>query len=731
MGACRNLSRSRVVFICATLGILSLPAVAAEDDTNPKSPVLEEITVTARKREESLQAVPAAVSVLGEQQLHRIGADDFQGFSRTVPGLNLTPTGPAQSNVNIRGVSTTSTVTSAQSTVSFYIDDLPTLDSFLGLATPDLRLFDVSRVEVLRGPQGTLFGSGALSGAIRVITNKPKLAATEFAAEVGTATITDGDASYQLNAMGNFPLVQDRFAVRLVGYWREDGGYIDNILPGGKADHNSADTAGGRVSARLQASEALSLTLTSSYQENEFDQGPNSFYSAADGGPFQIVSFGPTGGRSEFTTHNLVADYNWGPATLTSSTTYGENDAETPTDGFSRLLSAALGLPSTVGIPLIDFAAGHAFAQELRIVSNADQRIDYLIGAFFLKRRSDRGQTFVSPVPGLTLFDFTAKMETEEAALFGEVNLNLTDRLDLTLGGRGFTNEFDLRSSSTGLISGLPPGVVITDASAADESGFNPKLVLSYRYSPEGMVYAQAARGYRTGFINIAVGDNPAVPYDSDTLTNYELGLKSYWFDRVLLLNAAAYFIDWQDVQINAQRVINGILFDGIANAGAAEAKGLEVEAVWIPAGSWEFSAAVAFNDTELTEIDPNFTVNALEGDELPAAPNFTSASAVQYAFDLGSWESYVRVEHQYVGEALSGFEVAPGPITPPLTVGNYHLVNLRFGFVRDNLEFSAYVSNLTDSDGIVVARGARNMNPATSIRVVPRSVGVVAALRF
>jgi iron complex outermembrane recepter protein len=693
--------------------------------------ILQEVIVTARKREESVQDVPAAVSVLGEQKLERIGADSFEGFARTVPGLNLTPIGPSQSNVNIRGVSTTATNTAAQSTVAFYVDDLPTLDSFLSIATPDLRLFDVARVEVLRGPQGTLFGSGALSGAIRIITNKPNLAQTEFAVETGFSSIEHGDFSYQLNAMANLPIFEDRFAVRLVGYMREEGGYVDNVLPGGHEDQNSAQAHGGRVSMRLQATDQLRLTATSTYQKNDIDDAPNSFYSRADGGAYQNDNYSSTGGVSKLTTHNLVAEYDLGLATVTSSTTYGETEVATPADGFSRVLSVALGLPTPVAIPVINFSDANAFAQELRVASNGDNRIDYVVGAFYLQRQFDRGQTFPSPLPGVVIFDIAGKTQTREQALFGEVNIGLTDRLDLTLGGRAFSNEFELTSTSTGLLSGLPQGVVVTGGGSTDESGFNPKIVLSYRYSSEGMVYAQVARGYRTGFVNIAVGSNSAVPYDSDTLTNYELGLKSYWLDRRLLLNAAAYYIDWQDVQINAQRVINGILFAGIANAGAAQSRGLEVEAIWAPSRRWELSTALAFNDTELTQIDRRFVVNALEGDELPAAPNFTAANTIQYSFDLGSWNSYARVDHQYVGEALSGFKVAPGPIAQPVTVGDYHLVNFRLGFTRGNLELAAYVNNLNGSDGIIIGAAAGNLNPATSIRVLPRTIGALARVRF
>jgi iron complex outermembrane recepter protein len=719
--------------ITATGTVLIVPAQGGGlTGPQPQADViLQEVIVTARKREESVQDVPAAVSVLGEQKLERIGADSFEGFARTVPGLNLTPIGPAQSNVNIRGVSTTATNTAAQSTVAFYIDDLPTLDSFLSIATPDLRLFDVNRVEVLRGPQGTLFGSGALSGAIRIITNKPDLALTEFAVETGLSSIEHGDSGYQLNAMANLPILADRLALRLVGYLREEGGYVDNILPGGRADQNSADAHGGRMSLRWQASEQLRLTATSAYQKNDIDNAPNSFYSKADGAAYQNDNYSATGAVSELTTHNLVAEYDFGAATLTSSTTYGETQVATPADGFSRVLSAALGLPATVAIPVINSSDANAFAQELRIASNEDRRLDYVLGAFYLEREFDRGQTFPSPVPGVVIFNIDGTTHTQERALFGEVIIGLTDKLDLTLGGRVFSNEFDLVSTSTGLLSGLPQGVVVTGSGATDESGFNPKVVLSYEYSTAGMIYAQVARGYRTGFVNIAIGANPVVPYDSDTLTNYELGLKSYWLGRKLLLNAAAYYIDWQDVQINAQRVINGIVFAGIANAGAAESHGLEVEATWVASRHWELSTALAFNDTELTQIDRRFTVNALEGDELPAAPNFTAASAAQYSFDLGSWDSYVRVDHQYVGEALSGFNVAPGPIAQPVAVGDYHLVNLRVGFTRGNLELAAYVNNLNGSDGIIIGGDAANLNPATSIRVQPRTIGARARLRF
>jgi iron complex outermembrane recepter protein len=752
MASLKSLIRTGLLSGCAALMYFGSSGAYAQDDSAGSSAdaggQLEEVIVTARKREESVQDVPAAVSVLGEQTLERLGADDFESFVHTVPGLNLNQINAIQNNVNIRGVSTNSLETSAQSTVAFYIDDLPTLDTFLSRAQPELRLFDVNRVEVLRGPQGTLFGSGALSGAVRIITNKPDLTKNEFDFEAGLSQVEDGGSGYSLNAMANFPVIDDRFALRAVGYLRRDPGYIDNVITG-EEDQNTVDAWGGRLGARFQATEAFLLTATVTHQDTQVDDGPFVFHSSSPngctpdlcppglGGPFaggayEWGNYFPERGDVEITTYNLVADYVVGPATVTSSTSFAETQVDVASDSGSRLLSIILGLPEIIGVPYFNFSESDALAEELRLVSNGDNRLDYVLGAFYMKRDYDGGQDFSDPIPGFEIFRSDTVYEVKEKALFGEVVFGLTDRLDLTVGGRAFWNDYDITTSSTGALSGLDPGVVVTTALDGDDNGFNPKAVLAYEISPDVLLYGTAARGYRTGFVNPAIGDLPDQAYEPDTLWNYEVGFKSVLFDRQLLFNVAAYYIDWQDVQVEAGRVINGINFIGIANAGSAFTQGVEVEATWQPTQQWQFTTAFALNDSELTEINPQFTVDAIEGSELPAAPNFTISNSIQYAYGWQEWENYLRVEHYFVGESMSNFPLTPDSNRgPPVALGDYHNLNLRAGFVTGNLEVVLYGTNLTDSEGVVQGGYLANLTAAEAVRVQPRTVGLTTRVRF
>jgi iron complex outermembrane recepter protein len=689
-----------------------------------------EIIVTARKRPEPAQEVPAGISVLGERTLERMGADDLDAIARSVPGLNLAQINAIQWSVNIRGISTSSQEVSAQSTVAFYIDDLPTLDVFLSRATPDLRLVDVERVEVLRGPQGTLFGSGSLAGAIRIITNKPDLSSSEFSAEAGLLQVGGGNSGHALSAIGNLPIVNDRLAVRLVGYVRNDPGYIDNVTTG-EEDQNQAKVWGGRFMARARPTDNLLLTGTITHQDTSASNSPFSFYDPVDGGPYQWANFGPEEGDVEITSYNLVGEYDAGPATITSSTTWADTEVSISGDFGSRIFSRSLGLPQVRPFPIVNFNRTGTFAQELRIASSADRRLDYVFGAFYAARKYDGGQNILSPVPG-NIFSADIGYQANERALFGELILGLTEQIDLTLGGRLFWNSYDISIESSGTLTGLPEDEVVVSSRAGKDSGLNPKAVLSYRRGGNLLVYAMAARGYRTGFINPAVGNLPLTPYDPDTLWNYELGLKSQLLGRRLLLNVAAYYLDWNDVQIDAARMIGDIEFIGIANAGAAWAKGIEVETLFRPAPAWEIASAFSISDTRLTRINPEFTVHALEGSELPAAPNFTLSSSAQYSFGWRNWRNFLRLEHQYVGRSLSGFPLpTSSDRSPPVRIGDYHLLNLRAGLARADLELAGYVRNLLNSRGVVRANASANLNPADAVRVRPTTVGLDLRLRF
>jgi iron complex outermembrane recepter protein len=690
-----------------------------------------EIIVTARKREESVQDVPSAVTVLDSAQLKRIGADEFGDFSRTVPGLNLNQINAIQNNVNIRGISNTSMESSAQSTVAFYIDELPTLDAFLSWAQPDLRLFDVNRVEVLRGPQGTLFGSGALAGAIRILTNKPDLTRHELDFEAGLSQVEDGDLGYSLSAMANIPLLEDRFAVRAVGYRRGDPGYIDNVITG-EPDQNGADAWGGRLMGRFKASDVLLFTGSILHQDTDVHDGPYSFRNSADGGPYQWSNYSPESGKTKFTIYNLVADYSLSGATLTSSSSYAQTAAAVSSDTGSRILTARLELPQVVAVPFVNFNESDALAEELRLVSNEDQLIDYVLGAFYMRRNYSGGQIFSSPIAGFEVFRAHVDHEVKEQALFGELIFALTGKVDLTVGGRAFWNDYVISSTSTGLLSGLPQGVVIRSSQPAEDHGFNPKAVLAYQYSDDTLLYALAARGYRTGFVNLAFGKLPLTPYSPDTLWNYELGYKSHLLNGKLLLNVAAYRLDWRNVQIEASRIIDGLNFIGIANAGQAFATGLEIEAAWQPTPKWEFTTALSLNDTKLTEIAPRFRVDAQQGSGLPAAPHFTISNSLQYAFDWCEWTNYLRIEHQYVGTSLSEFPVPPESSQPePVPIGNYQTLNLRAGFDKNNLAMTLYATNLAGSEGITHVENRVKPDPADAVRMRPRVFGATVSLRF
>jgi len=683
--------------------------------------MFEETIVTATKRNVKLQDVPLAITALNENRLKELGAKGFEDFANTIPGLVMGQVDRNRGSFVIRGVATVGNQT--QSPVGLYIDDMPTLDSFAATSAPDLNLFDVNRVEVLRGPQGTLFGSGALGGAIRVITNKPEL--TTFAVEVDTelSTITDGSENYAVNAMVNVPVVKDRLALRGVAYYRDESGWEDNVGVGVE-ESNSSVTSGARIMARLQATDELQLTATVTYQNIEVDDGY--MLSLLPNGQVERNTFMLEPSEFELTIYNLAATYDLGWAELFSSTSYGVKDTYYAND-ITALATAILGLP--IPSPFVRNEEVGTFVQEVRLTSSDESRLKWIAGAFYLKATDPRVYEQSITIPGsgaiFGLFGFpsdviyneNSETETQERALFGEVTYELTDGLEATFGMRWFDYNFDRLQVVDGFLNF---GRTEEQLDASD-SGVITKFVLSYHVNDDAMVYAQAAEGYRVGNANSAIPD-PTVPveYGPDSLWNYEIGAKTVWFDNHLIANGAIYYIDWKDIQLDQ---ITGP-FNYINNGGEAHTMGLELELSWLPIRGLNLSSAITLMEAEIDTA--NDLIGARKGDRMPWVPEFSIANAAQYSFPvLGDAIGHVRIDHQYIGRAYSQFNPADS-----LEMGHYHQVNLRAGLMFESWEVSLFARNLFDEDS--VALGFRNDilgNQLTQQR--PRIIGLNVRVRF
>jgi iron complex outermembrane receptor protein len=511
-------SRLRNAVLLALLG----PGVAFAQQ--PGARPLEEIIVTAQKRSESLQEIPFSVAAVTEENIRRSGSSNIVELARNVSGLAITDLGPGQSQVAIRGISAGQVVRDqpgVKESVGIYLDESPIS---IALFTPDLDLYDVERVEVLRGPQGTLFGAGSSSGTVRYITRQPEPDAFSASTELGLASVQDGEVGYNVKAAVNIPLAQTA-ALRLVGYYSELPGFIDSIYPdrGKRDDVNSGERTGVRAALRFQPNDQFSITPRVVYQKLETDGYPRIDVWNILGNPYTTtespVRYGERtqvtqireGIEDEFTLADLKLEYDFGPVTLTSITSYTDRQVTVVRDA-SQLSGSvtydlqeaytdegAISADVRLDSPLIDATDLNAFSQELRLSSNdPDAMVRWLVGAFYQKIDRDYGQTLPTPgydarvisrlsiTPGLDSTAFGAPpdhpyfsdltYDFEQYAIFGEATWQFTDQWSLTAGLRWYDFSEDRLLTFAGIFADQG---YTDEPGKTDSDGISPRAILS------------------------------------------------------------------------------------------------------------------------------------------------------------------------------------------------------------------------------------------------------------
>lgn len=703
---------------CGTLmaAITSHAGVVAAQESNKDSNQLDEVTVTASKRgvEETLQSVPFAIQAITDEQLDRSGAQNFEDYARTVPGLSFIQSAPNSSKFVMRGVSTgdiRGDDPQNRESVGMYLDEVPVaVNGF----NPDLSLFDLARIEVLKGPQGTLYGAGAMSGAIRLITNQPNTSASEARAQAMLSSTHKGGENYGFDAMVNTPLIEDRLAIRLVGHYRSMDGFLDNVL----FNDNDANTGFGsrngdnintledtavRLAVKYLATDRLAVTLSAFRQESNLG---GAFQENEPIGELQqaVPLEAPT--KDELSVFNLLFEYDFGPAALTSSTSYTARTKQARSD-LNQLVTAIFGV--TVDSPITNYTDIDDFYQEVRLASTGVGRLNWVVGAFYNTEdrlfTQDLAVLGFEEQTGLELDDFGSPLmfegdtvlDLKQKALFGEVTYELLPRLRATLGLRWFDMSIDSSIRFAGLFQG---GVDLQELSNA-EDGYTPKVNLSYQATDDVLVYAQASQGFRLG------GTNDIVPliscaadlaelgleggpkaFDSDTLWNYEIGAKTNWLDHRLIANVSVYHIDWSDIQTNAQL---GCGFGFIENAGSANVDGIEVELRARLFQGLELSVGGSYTDATLAEEAPN--LGGESGDRMPFVPKVGYNASAHYERELSTnYRGFVNFSHQHVGESSNKFDIATGVSQPAYDIGN-----LRVGVQADRWTLSLFVDNVWD----------------------------------
>jgi len=758
MSLSRTIHRARSTVTIATTLAVAAPAALAQS-----VPVLEEVVVTATKRAQSIQDVPVAVSALTSADIQSRGFSQYSDFLNSVPGVYFQDGGPGVSQVRIRGISASEG--GVPSTTASYFGEAITSVLTNGGGKPNLRLVDIERVEVLRGPQGTLFGANALAGVLRTIPNAPD--PERFEADVGTrgfATAHSSDASYHVEGVVNLPLVQDKLALRLVGYKDDIAGYLDNVSPAQPAvdysaalglpdgslvtpatpaftrkDINAEDTWGARAALSWRATDRLRLDLSYLTQDVQLDSQPTATPAIGEyeqQRPLDQFARGAYGERLNLVSG--VVNYDWDRAALVSASNWMRMKRFADQD-LSYLALQAFG----VEIPwsFDERSNGTLFTQEIRVQSRGDAPFQWLGGAFYLRQKSDAGQ-FVADYSCPTClpqvlagqdfaynFPLSPFSDQKQRSVFGEVSYDFTKRWTAGIGGRYLRDELTaMGGAQEGLLVGgsVPPQPVVTGT----KTEFNPSGYLRFKPTSDTTLYAQAARGFRSGQVNQLLPDTCAEEAaaagfqqltDPDTLWNYELGFKARFAEGRYSLHSAAFRQKWSGVQLI--QTLN-CAFSGVVNGGDVKGHGVELEFTAQPSESWLFNASFAYSRNRFENVATGTSYS--DGERVPDAPENNGSVGAQYNFHVsGTWGGFARADFVHVGNVLTTLGG-----TDLVKQDSFETLNVRLGFSRDDLAAELYGRNLTDERGVLTTS---NNTPFGINQTLtrPREVGIELRYSF
>lgn len=707
VGARCRLIAANVNPVAAAVSMALLAPSQAIAESAPKI-MIDEVVVTATRRESGLQDVPLNISAIGGDELVARGITDFTSLSKSMPGLTLNDSSPRAGlsnawiirGLNNNGLAFNNVPPTQQAPVSTYINDTPVF--------ANLRLKDLERVEVLRGPQGTLYGAGSLGGTLRFIAKRPDFSGFQAEATAGAGQTADSDElNYESDLILNMPL-SEKFATRLHVGIEEQGGYIDAIglyeidaegapvladpsdlndsvaqLQPRKEDINNVTTTSARLSARWRPSEAVDVNFSYHYQEQEADGRDLVAYVQAGENGRESAQIIEEPFQSEVDLVSLEIQADLGFATLTSSTSYYDTTAEGVTDYLNLYLDLGI-YESIYGAsprPLHrqeGMNANDAFVQELRLVSNTDGAIDWIVGGFYVDQdielRNEQffpgyQEYFDACVPvhgiwfttgetvcglgtitgirnGILVTDESTYLSNvftsyEELSVFGEVTWHATEDFQVTGGLRAFRQEYTTNQQAGLLWTPDEPGNR-TDSGDAEDVLF--KLNASYDIGESTMIYATVSEGFRRGGINglpetiAGVPTNPELfDFDPDTVLNRELGIKGTIADRIQY-SATLFDMDWEHMQIDASAT--ALILQSVDNIGDASSRGVELEMWAHLTDAWQISAGYSYVDTEVENVDeaPD-GLNGLPevGDPLPGTPEHAANLTIQYFQNLAS----------------------------------------------------------------------------------------------
>ena len=730
---------------------------------------LEEVLVTATKRTESLIDVPVAVTAITADEIATRGYTNYADYLNSVPNLWMQDVGPGRTQLYIRGL-----VAQGGSgfPVATYFGEAVTSVVTNGGGFANLRLVDIDRIEVLRGPQGTLFGANSLAGVIRIVPAAPNLSDLQVNTDArGWSTAHSDGLSEHLEGVVNLPIVNDKLALRLVAYQDRISGFIDNVVPAAapfdysaafgapagtlvipghdaftRKDTNSEDVWGARAAVTFAPIEPLRIDLSFAAQGVTLNAEPPAQPAV---GPYEVqrpldlYERGKT--KEDERIGQLVVNYDWSAATLTSATGYTQQSRFSGEDIGFLAVQAGLG-PQLWSLDAR--SKGTDFTEEVRLQSRGKDPLQWLVGLFYSNSQFDLSQV----VPDYScptclpevLFGQNFAIETigspigekqRQQSAFADLSYDFTPHWTVGVGGRYLRDYVEAFSPAAEglLVGGLQPA---SPPFGGENSIFNPSGYIRYKPSADTMAYLQAARGFRSGSANQALSYDPNGPCgatapalgirplsDPDKLWTYELGLKSAWADQRIATNIAVFHQKWNGVQLATSQPCG---FQGVVNGGDASGNGVELEMTARLTRAWNANLSASWVHNEFDTVTPGLGFTS--GDRVPGAPEENASAGLQYNFLFGNgWGGFARGDYVYVGNVH--YQFGQGAGAEAFIQGGYAQGNVRLALQREKLSIEIFGNNITDKRAAEATGDPAQNGYVYLIR--PREVGLELRYAF
>jgi iron complex outermembrane receptor protein len=763
-----NNNGSRIIAFCFT-GVVSIAGLhrpaAAADAPVADSSVLEEITVTANKLTATkVLDTPVSIQAISGDALQRSGSAGIMDIAGTIPGLSIQDLGPGDKKYVIRGINST-----GASTTGIYYGEAVISGSNAddgGGFEPDIRLYDLDRVEVLRGPQGTLYGASSMSGTIRYIPKSPDLNKLEGYLTLEGSETAHASGNYNINGALNLPIVEGMLSLRMVGWKLYDSGYIDQIRVGTlgvRQGVNDDNVGGGRAILRYQPTE--SLTIDASYTSQTETSGGSSRYTPAGVTAFNGGPIAPIQGcdlcntdvtqspwSDNLKVFGLTVTYDTGLGTVTGTTNQFNRRTGFTFDSTPILVSFDVPIPAETLEPRYR----KVNSSEIRYASNLDFPVNFVVGGYREHESQDLAVQVITTndlglpngpfsssndddalgAGGNTFFGRTDSRNTTQYAGFGEATWKVTPALTAVAGIRYFTETLNGVQEQTHPFGGFPPDSPNLVPLPDPEETFNKvtwKENVSYKFSDALLAYETISTGFRSGGLNAVSQPFEAIPaaYAPDTLTNFEVGAKGRLLEGLLDYQLDAYFIRWANIQVQETTADQAFVYQG--NAGTAHVKGVEFELTARPIEYLTANFAGSYQDAYLVQgaSDQQYALNGTlgrTGDDIPNVPKYQFNLGLNYTRPIaGDWQGSLAVDVTY-RDSVDAYFASNTKFN--LVLAPYTLVGLRVGVINGPWSVTAFARNLTDKRAQVSAINS-TQDPQATLTVRPRTVGLQITRKF